>query len=264
VYLLVENLEELLKKENIYEKTDMKKQIRLDIVNQLNKGAREASNLMEFLAVDLNILLENTIPEFNRPQLPQSLGITKKLKFVAVSLQAQFGFKIFDTLKGHKSDTIRALACYLLEEQNLSFAEKLSLIKLLADDLNSGVREWAWMALRNDFTQELASSIKLLSSWTQDPSDNIRRFASELSRPRGVWCPHIRELRQEPWMGLEIIEPLRSDKAKYVQLSVGNWLNDAGKDHPAWVRNLCCEWSKHSLTPHTEKICKRAMRNLTN
>jgi 3-methyladenine DNA glycosylase AlkC len=241
----------------------MKKQIPLDIVNQLNKGEREASNLMEFLAVDLNILLENNIPEFNRPQLPQSLGVTKKLKFVAVSLQAQFGFKIFDTLKMHRSDTIRALACYLLGEQNLSFAEKLTLIKLLADDRNSGVREWAWMGLRNHFIQELASSIKLLSSWSQDPTDNIRRFASELSRPGGVWCSHIREFRQEPWLGLEIIEPLRSDKAKYVQLSVGNWLNDAGKDQAEWVRNLCSMWSKNSPTPHTAKICKRAMRNLT-
>ncbi len=240
----------------------MKKQIPLDIVNQLNKGEKEASNLMEFLAVDLSLLLANTIPEFNFPKLPEPLGITKKFKLVATSLHGQFGFKIFDTLRIHKSDSIRALACYILGEQKLSFTEKLNLIKPLADDPNSGVREWAWMVLRNDFTQELTRSIKLLSYWTQESSDNIRRFASELSRPRGVWCSHIKELRQKPWLGLEIIEPLRSDKAKYVQLSVGNWLNDAGKDHPDWVKNLCRDWSNQSTTPYTEKICKRAMRNL--
>ena len=240
----------------------MKKQISLDIVNQLNKGEKEATNLMEFLAVDLTLLLANTIPEFNFPKLPKPLGITKKFKLVAISLHTQFGFKIFDTLSIHKSDSIRALACYILGEQKLSFPEKLNLIKPLADDLNSGVREWAWMVLRADFTQELTKSIKLLSRWTEESSDNIRRFASELSRPRGVWCSHIKELRKEPWLGLDIIEPLRSDKAKYVQLSVGNWLNDAGKDHPDWVKDLCRDWSNQSTTPYTEKICKRAMRNL--
>ncbi len=240
----------------------MKKQISLDIVNQLNKGEKEATNLMEFLAVDLTLLLANTIPEFNFPKLPKPLGITKKFKLVAISLHTQFGFKIFDTLSIHKSDSIRALACYILGEQKLSFPEKLNLIKPLADDPNSGVREWAWMVLRADFTQELTKSIKLLSRWTEESSDNIRRFASELSRPRGVWCSHIKELRKEPWLGLGIIEPLRSDKAKYVQLSVGNWLNDAGKDHPDWVKDLCRDWSNQSTTPYTEKICKRAMRNL--
>lgn len=240
----------------------MKKQISLDIVNQLNKGEKEATNLMEFLAVDLTLLLANTIPEFNFPKLPKPLGITKKFKLVAISLHTQFGFKIFDTLSIHKSDSIRALACYILGEQKLSFPEKLNLIKPLADDPNSGVREWAWMVLRADFTQELSKSIKLLSRWTEESSDNIRRFASELSRPRGVWCSHIKELRKEPWLGLDIIEPLRSDKAKYVQLSVGNWLNDAGKDHPDWVKDLCRDWSNQSTTPYTEKICKRAMRNL--
>ncbi len=240
----------------------MKKVISLDILNRLNKGEREAANLMEFLAIDLNVLLANIIPEFNRPELPKSLGITKRLKLVAVSLQTQFGFKIFDTLKSHRSDSIRAIACYLLGEQKLLFTEKLNLIKPLADDPNSGVREWAWMVLRNDFAQELVSSIKLLSSWTEESSDNLRRFASEISRPRGVWCEHIKKLRQEPWLGLDIIEPLRSDKSKYVQLSVGNWLNDAGKDHPDWVRNLCRDWSKGSPAAYTEKICKRAMRNL--
>ena len=240
----------------------MKKQISLDIVNQLNKGEKEATNLMEFLAVDLTLLLANTIPEFNFPKLPKPLGITKKFKLVAISLHTQFGFKIFDTLSIHKSDSIRALACYILGEQKLSFPEKLNLIKPLADDPNSGVREWAWMVLRADFTQEVTKSIKLLSRWTEESSDNIRRFASELSRPRGVWCSHIKELRKEPWLGLDIIEPLRSDKAKYVQLSVGNWLNDAGKDHPDWVKDLCRDWSNQSTTPYTEKICKRAMRNL--
>lgn len=238
------------------------KKVSEEIIQELNSGHREASNLMEALAVDVKILLYNVLPEFHFPPLPASLGITKKYRIIAAELQKQFGFKLFEGLKIHASDTVRALACYLIGEQPFSFAEKLALVRPLADDHNSGVREWAWMALREDCTVALEHSVALLIPWTADLSHHIRRFASELTRPRGVWCKHISALREQPWLGLPILLPLRSDPAKYVQLSVGNWLNDAGKDHAKWVRDLCAEWMAASPTKETEKICKRGMRNL--
>ena len=238
------------------------KKVSQERIKELNSGQREASNLMESLAVDVKILLHHVLPAFDFPALPASLGITKKYRLIAAELQKQVGFKLFENLKTHASDTVRTLACCLLGEQPFSFAEKLALVRPLADDHNSGVREWAWMAIRGDCTAALAHAIALLIPWTAAPSCNIRRFASEITRPRGVWCKHIRVLREQPWLGLPILLPLRSDPAKYVQLSVGNWINDAGKDHSKWVGNLCAEWRKVSRTKETEKICKRAMRNL--
>ena len=157
---------------------------------------------------------------------------------------------------------MRGLSSYLIGEQEISFKEKLKLSQTLADDNNSGVREWAWGAIRNDFSSNLEDNIKIITPWTINDKANIRRFASEMSRPRGVWCLHITKLRKDPKMGLKILEPLKSDPAKYVQLSVGNWLNDAGKDNPNWVIDLCSKWQKECNTKETAKICKRALRNL--
>ena len=240
----------------------MLKNISKEVIEELNSGQRESSNLMEVLAVDIKILLNNVLPAFNFPELPTSLGITKKYKFLATKLLQQFDFQIFEIFKNHKSDTIRALACYILGEQALSFEEKLVLVRPLADDHNSGVREWAWIALREDCTTVIEHAIALLVPWTASASSNIRRFSSELTRPRGVWCKHINTLRKKPWLGLPILLPLHADPLEYVQLSVGNWLNDAGKDHAKWVQALCMEWMHTSRTPHTAKICKRAMRNM--
>jgi 3-methyladenine DNA glycosylase AlkC len=238
------------------------KKIPQEIIDALNSGQRESSNLMEFLAVDIKLLLKNVLPEFDCPIFPIPFGVTKKHRLIGRELQKQFGFAIFEKLKTHKSDTIRTFACYLLGEQKISFAQKLELVRPLADDGNSGVREWAWIVLRDDLLLDLDTPLKSLVAWTSDSSDNIRRFASELTRPRSVWCKHIAALRARPWLGLPILLPLYSDPAKYVQLSVGNWLNDAGKDHPTWVINLCREWQSNSPTTETNKICKRAMRNL--
>lgn len=240
----------------------MKKKIAKEIIDQINSGERESSNLMEFLSADFQILLQNTIPEFQFPRQALDLGIVKKHKIIAENLNTQFGFKIFDKLENHKSDILRGFASYLIGEQEIPFQKKLHLSKSLANDSNSGVREWAWIAIRDDFAANLKDNIKLIIPWTSDNKENIRRFASELSRPRGVWCSHITQLRTEPKLGIKILEPLKSDSAKYVQLSVGNWLNDAGKDCPKWVIDLCTRWKQESPTKETEKICKRALRNL--
>ncbi len=240
----------------------MKKQIAQEIIDLLNSGQREAKNLMEFLVIDYKLLCLNVLPNFIYPEEANSLGIVKKLRKISFELNNQFGFKVFEQISKHKSDVIRSIACLLVECQKMKFQDQLDLIIPLADDPNSGVREWAWMAVRADLTLDLEPNIKLLTKYTHNSSDNIRRFVSELSRPRGVWCPHVQKLRQAPWLAIDLIEPLKSDNAKYVQLSVGNWLNDAGKDNPQWVKELCNNWLKSSNTIESNKICKRALRNL--
>lgn len=102
----------------------------------------------------------------------------------------------------------------------------------------------------------------MLTPWTQSPSPNVRRFASEALRPRGVWCAHIGTLKKEPEKALPILTPLRADEVVYVQDSVANWLNDAAKDQPDWVRNLCQQWLRESPTPATRRITQRGMRSL--
>lgn len=228
----------------------------------LNQGAVEAKNLMELLAIDFHILMAATFPHIKLTDFPPKTGIVTKMKLVSQALYEQGTFAIFESLHTHTSDTIRGLGCYVLAHHPLDFKKKLDLIRPLADDANSGVREWAWIALRPEVAAQHLQAIEFLEPWTAHSSDRIRRYACEITRPRGVWCQHIPALRQKPWQAQKLLEALKNDPAKYVQLSVGNWLNDAGKDHPTWVRDLCDQWLQESPTPHTQKICKRALRNL--
>jgi 3-methyladenine DNA glycosylase AlkC len=61
---------------------------------------------------------------------------------------------------------------------------------------------------------------------------------------------------------MRILEPLKSDEAKYVQDSVGNWLNDASKTRPDFVLDVCARWEKESPTKATKYITQKAKRTL--
>lgn len=87
----------------------------------------------------------------------------------------------------------------------------------LADDPHFGVREWSWMAIRPHLAADLDTAIALLSGWTVDSSDRICRFASEVIRPRGVWCAHISALKSTPKSRFPLLSRCGADPATYVQ-----------------------------------------------
>ncbi len=237
-----------------------------DVLRGLNDGTLESATLAEGLAIDFAVLLNAAAPE-----LPASLrdtvragdGITSRMRAAGTALAVHFGPKGYDRFTQHPSDTVRGWGAYLLSAlPNLTLKQRLDGIRPLADDPHFGVREWAWLALREAIAADVPQAIQRLTSWTKLRSANLRRFASESTRPRGVWCAHIRLLKDQPQLGLPLLEPLRSDPAKYVRDSVANWLNDAGKSDPDWVRALCERWEQESPSPETRTLVARALRNL--
>lgn len=222
------------------------------ILKKLNCGELETANLIEALAIDCNMLAKTV--GITQVKCKET-SIVKKMKF--------FGSQItrWEEYKNHPSDTVRGFSAYALANSRLSFESKLEHMKHFANDTHFGVREWAWLSLREEVTANLTISLNILEKWSTSKFENIRRFSSEAIRPRGVWCSHIQELKNEPELALSIINNLKSDPCKYVQDSVGNWLNDAAKSKPDFVQKLCKEWSKTSNND-TDYIIKKALRSL--
>ncbi|MGE8614246.1 MAG: DNA alkylation repair protein [Achromobacter veterisilvae] len=234
---------------------------------RLNAG-EPAATLTECLAVDFAALMQAVAPDagdgaVNAMRAQAALGISRRMALAARLLEERLGPDGFETLKAHRSDTVRGWACFMVGAMPAAtLRERLDLIRPLADDAHFGVREWAWLAVRPQLAAELDAAVELLRPWTGDPSERVRRFASESLRPRGVWCAHIAALKTDPGRALPLLEPLRADPAAYVQDSVANWLNDASKDRPDWVRGVCARWSKGHPAEATERICKRALRSI--
>lgn len=253
------------------------KEIPTDILEKLNQGEIETVNLVEWLAVDQKRLLENLLGQNNRVNYLQPVltKIDKLKKQTVNTINEAIGTGLWEQvtenndkefleiISNHKADLVRCWATYTIgKNEELSITETLKQIQPFSADKHFGVREISWLAVRHKIAQNLRRSIEILSQWTTNEDENIRRFTTESTRPRGVWCEHIEELKQNPELGLPILEVLKSDKTKYVQDSVGNWLNDASKTQPEFVRNLCKRWEKESDTKETGYIIKKALRTI--
>lgn len=240
------------------------------VLKRLNRGEAAAMTLSECLAVDFAVLMKSVFPGVPKRQIEvmESLagkGVTRRMSAAARILQDAGAGRMLSEIIGHPSDTVRGWGAYLIGDlPGLSLADRLRLVRPLADDLHFGVREWAWLGLRSNIADEIEWALQLLHPWAKDPSAYIRRFASEATRPRGVWAEHIEELKQTPDIALKLLNCYPTEKDKYVQDSVANWLNDASKSKPGWVRDFCRRWlMKYPDNPHTERICVRALRSVT-
>lgn len=241
-------------------------EISAEVLQQLNLGVLESATLVEGLAVDFGVLMQAVHPQTSLTSLErlrQERSITKRMILAGEILFQEWGLSGVDQLQQHQSDTVRGWAAYVLaQDPHLALPERLERIQPFANDAHFGVREWAWLALRPWIGREIETAIDGLSVWTRSESANLRRFAVESTRPRGVWCSHIQALKDKPALGLPLLDPLKSDRSRYVQDSVANWLNDAGKSQPQFVRDLCQRWQEASQSRETAYICKRASRSL--
>lgn len=267
--------EEILSRKGVRKAQDIPK----EVLKLLNEGKIKTVNLTEWLAIDHLKLINSNFSEIGISEeniklistkiklqkKPSTMNTTKlvgSLIYELYSDSKEFN-SIFDKLSNHLSDSIRCYAPYLKSlDERLSIEEKLNQSKKLVSDTHFGVREVVWMALRPHINERLKKSIALLRDWTKSKDENIRRFTTEATRPRGVWCKHIEQLKETPEIALPILQNLKSDTSKYVQDSVGNWLNDASKTNPNFVIELCEKWIIESPTKETEKIIKRARRTI--
>jgi 3-methyladenine DNA glycosylase AlkC len=217
---------------------------------------------MEQIALDMGTVLSRAFPAL-RPRADEvrNIGLVARMRAGGRVLYEELGLEVVEQAQHWPSDTTRGWAAMSVgQAPGLTLSTRLRLIRPFASDQHFAVREWAWLSLRPHIAAELPNAVRRLVPWTSDPCERIRRYASEVTRPRGVWSMHIADLKADPGMGIMLLEPLRCDDSRYVQDSVANWLNDAAKTRPDWVRAVCARWAAEEPAPATARICRRAQR----
>ena len=252
-----------------------------EVMKYLQAGQLTTVNLTEWLAVDHRMLIKHIVVQLSMQQHHQQFMLeqadqlkeTKTMKVIPAIARGWLALMdhlresersiLFQELSTHLSDSVRCWAAYIVGlNDERTIEQKLALIRPFAADTHFGVREIAWMAVRESITNELEKVIAIFKDWVKDENEWVRRFAIESIRPNGVWAKHIPALKQNPSLALPLLEIVKADPAKYVQDSVANWLNDASKTNPEWVKQVCGQWIKNSDTEATSRIVNRAMRSI--
>jgi len=249
-----------------------------EVLAALNAGEEETITLVEWLAIDMAVLMRAIAPQVGLSRQRDELeslvmdlagqGITTRMKGTGAALRRVLsrlknGTACFEQLVVHRSDMVRGWAAYsLMADDSLTLADRLNRAQRFAADRSMAVRECAWDSLRPWLAKQLNAAFPLLKPWVCHPEAAVRRCAVEATRPCGVWCAHLPDLKRDPSPGLTLLEHCRADGSRYVQTSVGNWLNDASKSRPDWVRDVCGRWEQESPCPETQWIVKHALRTL--
>lgn len=246
-------------------------------LRELNAGRDESRALVEWLAVDPAKLWKAVAGDVGLPADREVQAELRELSGAkAIARMRGVGALVDRVLSGradreavlgrlalHRSDVVRAWACYAtVAPPRRTLKGLLPKVAPFACDPNMAVRECAWEALRPRVLADLPAAIELYLPWTARRETGLRRCAVEGTRPRGVWTPHAKALIADPEPGLVLLEPLKADPERYVQDSVANWLNDASKSEPDWVRDVCRRWLRESESQATAYIAKRAQRSL--
>ena len=67
----------------------------------------------------------------------------------------------------------------------------------------------------------------------QHDHEDVRRLASEGTRPRLPSGPKVQALHDDPEIGIELLEALRHDPSETVRRSVASHLNDVARNDPS-------------------------------
>lgn len=246
--------------------------------SSLSRGEQPTITAVEWMAIDMALLVRSTLPQVGLAEQAERIarvaaaakdrGVMERTRTIVEALAAELPkgrarSEIMERLSSHPMDSVRNWACWLTQlERPLKPAQRLDATRRFAADPHMAVREFAWMTMRPHLAEDLPLSLKLLGKWATDNDANIRRCAIEVLRPRGVWCAHIAALKSNPAPAEPLLELVKADESLYVRKSAGNWLNDAAKSRPEWVRKIAKRWLRGDPHPHTRWIVKHGLRSL--
>lgn len=115
-------------------------------------------------------------------------------------------------------------------------------------------------AVRPFLHKDPEHAMKWVLRWACSRDPNVRRLASEGTRPRLPWAMALPRFRKDPTLIIPVLELLKNDESEMVRRSVANNLNDISKDHPDLVLELAEKWRGQSA--EVDAVLKHALRGL--
>ncbi|WP_369222377.1 DNA alkylation repair protein [Streptomyces sp. R39] len=116
-------------------------------------------------------------------------------------------------------------------------------------------------ALRLLLRHDLDRALGIITGWTASPDADVRRLASEGTRPYLPWSVRVPELITRPGATVPVLDALHRDGSEYVRRSVANHLNDLSRDHAGLAVATARRWLDDPA-PTTGRVVRHGLRTL--
>lgn len=139
---------------------------------------------------------------------------------------------------------------------DIAFDDAMALLADLTSGLSS---EFAIRALlRHDLDRALTI---IGSQWVTSDDVDVRRLASEGTRPYLPWATRVPAIVSTPDSTVPILSALYRDESEYVRRSVANHLNDISRDSAEVAVSTARSWLDDP-DDNTERLVRHGMRTL--
>jgi len=116
-------------------------------------------------------------------------------------------------------------------------------------------------AIRLLLDHDLARALPVVLGWTASTDADVRRLATEGTRPFLPWARRVPGILAEPTATLPILHALYRDDDEVVRRSVANHLNDLSRQHPDLAVAATAAWLAEP-DEHTARLVRHALRTL--
>lgn len=149
-----------------------------------------------------------------------------------------------------------AVAARAVEEgSDTAFDDAMALLAELTGRLT------AEFAVRTLLRHDLDRALATATAWAGSDDVDVRRLASEGTRPYLPWSVRVPEILARPGVTVPVLDALYRDESEYVRRSVANHLNDLSRDHPELVVATAARWLADPA-PTTPGLVRHALRTL--
>jgi 3-methyladenine DNA glycosylase AlkC len=104
-------------------------------------------------------------------------------------------------------------------------------------------------------------ALAIMSSWTTDENEHVRRLATEGSRTYLPWARRVPWLLAHPRATRAILDASYRDSSEYVRRSTANHLNDLSRVDVPVVLDIAAGWAADP-DPRTPRVLKHGLRTL--